>query len=253
MNTCNPSDSSVSIRASQTEQRPTAQTAPNTAAWLQICVKQELMSRSALRAAVVHKTTAGLCRRALHNVLVDVNQHRYSQLLVKSHLAARDQPHAHHTHHAGRLESHVNGVGVPLAAEQLVRMELHSVRHRPVLGKRPAGRHCSKIMHRAPWKNPVRKCCCILHCSYLQQRMCSALHDGQKGGKHPCRLHGRRRCTPHFFHTHFRTHAPEPCQRQHNMATMLCCIRTHPWCVNGAWARSNRFSISSPCSTGTSS
>jgi hypothetical protein len=27
---------------------------------------------------------------------------------------------------------------------------------------------------------------------------------------------------------------------------------THPWCVKGACARSNRFSISRPCSTGTS-
>lgn len=41
-------------------------------------------------------------------------------------------------YHAGRLEGHVDGVGVPLPTQQLVGMELDSIGHRPVLGKGPA-------------------------------------------------------------------------------------------------------------------
>jgi hypothetical protein len=49
--------------------------------------------------------------------------------------SAQHQP-ASCTHHAWRLEGHLDGVGVPLPRQHALRVELDRVRHRPALGKR---------------------------------------------------------------------------------------------------------------------
>jgi hypothetical protein len=39
------------------------------------------------------------------------------------------------THHAWRLEGHLDRVGVPLPRQHALRVELDRIRHRPALGK----------------------------------------------------------------------------------------------------------------------
>jgi hypothetical protein len=126
-------------------------------------------------------------------------------------------------HQAGGAELHVDGVGLPVAAQQLRGVEAHDV-CAAGRGEQQGARWCGD------WHTPGRGCPSAAN---MRARELGAMREGnasRSAGSGP---------------------APCPVARRHPPGTGQPLAKVDVW-VKGAWARSSRFSSSRPCSTGTS-